>query len=487
MPPYLKYDVSLPPAELPRETLSAGEVRIKSNPREPRRTLANHLFLSSRNVPWLRFFESDDEDHDQAWTADSGKISPQFIQDQIRLLNLELTQRTPRRVIAVLWDSDAHFMPSIEFQYRAVQNYVDANADILLWDGEVDSVVQMVEYFDGGISPRSMEFNDFVLHFCNDHSHIVYPTIAFCDRRSEYLQLPLVAACKGKTAAILDHSIDTLRFPEQLAMSAAWIDGARTRIEDRLIRFTEKIRKTNPRAEGEEEAIYGLQTEEQVVKQEGGVKATEDQRNLAKNIWRMARQTYQPRTYDSWTVKTMKKTAELMSFDPYNNSPPRRQVVLQIAYDILFKIGLYETSYAGRIVRAILADIADNGKRLTPPFAEKKKYVGVYRHVTMQSRQDKRLQKLARLRLQEKLKRRHRARAKNYDPIAKAKYRKDRYAERIKIADRVKRIYRNLEVGENGEAHGIQPQGNIGINNSLADTGVGDGSASGEEQHSAGP
>lgn len=450
MPQSRKSAASSPPAELPPDPVESGEVRLKCNPHEPKRTLANHLFLSSRNVPWLRFFESEEE-HEQEWTATHGSIRPQFVQDQIRLLNLELAQRTPRRVIAVLWDSDAHFMPSLEFQYRAVRNYVDANADILLWDGEPDTVVQMVEYFDSGISPRSMEYVDFVLHYANDHTHIVYPTISFCEKRNEYLQLPLVAACKGKTTAILDHSIDTLRFPEQLAIACAACNGAKTEVNGRIVAFAEKFRKSAPRDKNEEAAVYGLETEQELSEQKRPIKATEEQRNFAKDVWKMARQSYQPMTFDAWTVKTMKQTAELAKFDPYNNSPSRRQCVLQIAYDILFNVGFYQTTSAGRVVRAILADIADEGPKLRPSFSERKKFVGVYRHVTLQSMQDKRLRKLARMRLEQKLRMRKLRKAKNYDPVAKAKFRRDRYEERIKIADRIKRIYGNLEFEKNKE------------------------------------
>lgn len=451
MPQYRKSAASSPPAELPPDPVASGEVRVKCNPHRPKRTLANHLFLSSRNVPWLRFFESEEE-HEQEWTATQGSIKPQFVQDQIRLLNLELAQRTPRRVLAVLWDSDAHFMPSIEFQYRAVRDYVDANSDVLLWDGESDSVVQMVEYFDSGISPRSMEYVDFVLHYANDHTHIVYPTIAFCEKRNEYLQLPLVAACKGKTTAILDHSIDTFRFPEQLAVACAACNGMRTEISGKIVDFGQKVRKSGPRSKDEETTVYGLETEKDLLEKDKPIKATEEQRNFARDVWRMARQTYQPMTYDPWTVKTMKRAAELARYDPYNNSPSRRQCVLQIAYDILFNIGVYQTTTTGRVVRALLADIADNGPKSSPPFSERRKYVGVYRHVTLQSRQDQRVKKLARLRLEQKLRLRKLRKARNYDPVAKAKFRRDRYEERIKIADRIKRIYANLEFEKNGEA-----------------------------------
>lgn len=140
----------------------------------------------------------------------------EWLESQVRELESQYAAYEPRRMVGVVFDCCLPGMPTVRQQFDILAAYHEQNITRLAWDGWDDTCVQFLNHDRMHNHFADLNIADDVMFHLHDHNHIAIPTISFLSKTPNYYRVPLAGICHEKTVAILDHGIDTFRYPRQL-------------------------------------------------------------------------------------------------------------------------------------------------------------------------------------------------------------------------------------------------------------------------------
>jgi hypothetical protein len=197
---------------------------IRNDPTQPVRALTDNPAVTPAGDVILRYFSSQATSSNlRLESLGTYKDLPRY-RDFATSAAIADAQKKPVRMLAVLFDVGLPQIPSIEQQFAIMHHYAASNPRIL-WEGWIDTAVQWLRPEITRQSIRDFPVIEYAMYNAEHASHVALSSLSFLAGRADYMRLSLLAATTGKTLAVVDAGVDTLRFPHQLPALAATFQG----------------------------------------------------------------------------------------------------------------------------------------------------------------------------------------------------------------------------------------------------------------------